>query len=159
MFTKLLVILLSSYMPKMIFLKTFKWLIFNDLFSHFIKNELFTKCHLGYLPSDSCIPKLFSTVHKTNLLFDCVTSVHVRGILLEISKEFHKVWHPGLLYKLEPHGVKWKLLDLFSDHLHEWVQDEAYGVKGISLDILTIFRCKFRSIIKRPTFQLGPCLI
>ena len=40
----------------------------------------------------------------------------------EISKAFDKVWHKGLLYKLESYGVKGKLLDLLTNYLRDRVQ-------------------------------------
>ena len=35
----------------------------------------------------------------------------VRGVFLEISKAFDKVWHKGLIYKLKQNGIKGNLLD------------------------------------------------
>ena len=46
----------------------------------------------------------------------------VRGILLDISKAFDKVWHKGLLYKLETYGVKGEVLNLLPNYLHELYQ-------------------------------------
>ena len=44
-------------------------------------------------------------------------SLHVRGIFLDLSKCFDKVWHQGLLFKLEPFGIQGKLLNLPKDCL------------------------------------------
>ena len=35
----------------------------------------------------------------------------VRGVFLEISNAFDKVWHKGLIYKLKQNGIKGNLLD------------------------------------------------
>ena len=41
----------------------------------------------------------------------------VRGVFLDISKVFGKVWHKGLLYKLEQNGIKGLLLNILKDFL------------------------------------------
>ena len=88
----------------------------------FIKNELFTKCQSAFLPGDSRISQLLSIVHEINLSFDCALSVDARGIFLDISKAFDKVWNPRLLHELEPYRVKGKLLNLLSNYLFELVK-------------------------------------
>ena len=81
-------------------------MIFKDLFNYFHKSELFTKCQSGFLPGDSCISQLLSIVHDINSSFNCDTTQDARGIFLDISKAFDKVWHEGLLFKLKTYGVK-----------------------------------------------------
>ena len=41
----------------------------------------------------------------------------MRGVLLDISKAFNKVWHKGLIYKLKQNGISGKLLNLIIDFL------------------------------------------
>ena len=65
-----------------------------------------------FLPSDSCISQLLSIVHDINSSFNCDTTQDARGIFLDISKVFDKVWHEGLLSKLKTYGVKGELLNL-----------------------------------------------
>ena len=47
-----------------------------------------------------------SQVHNINTSFDCDSAVDVRGVFLDISKTFNKVWHDEILFKLETYGVK-----------------------------------------------------
>ena len=43
----------------------------------------------------------------------------VRGVFLDISKAFDKVWHNGLIYKLKQNGVAGDLLDTLTNFLEE----------------------------------------
>ena len=40
------------------------------------------------------------TAHEIYASFDCNSTCHVRGIFLDISKAFDRVWHEGLIYKV-----------------------------------------------------------
>ena len=52
-------------------------------------------------------------------------AVDVRGVFLDISKAFDKVWHIGLLFKLKAYGVDGELLSLLENYKLEKVQYEA----------------------------------
>ena len=41
----------------------------------------------------------------------------MRGVFLDISKAFDKVWHKGLLHKLKENGINGPLLDVLEDFL------------------------------------------
>ena len=43
----------------------------------------------------------------------------VRGVFLEISKAFDKVWQNGIIYKLEQNGLVGNLLDTLTNFLKE----------------------------------------
>ena len=113
--------LLKSYRPiglLPIFGKVFERILFKDLFNYFHRNQFFTKCQSGFLPSDSCISQLLPIVHDINSSFDCDSTIDVRGLFLDISKHFNKVWHDRIIFKLETYGVKGKLLTLIKNCLH-----------------------------------------
>ena len=46
----------------------------------------------------------------------------MRGVFLDISKAFDKVWHSGLLFKLQAYGVEGQLLVLLKDYLRNHKQ-------------------------------------
>ena len=50
--------------------------------------------------------------------FDENPTVDVRGVFLDISKAFDKVWHDGLIFKLKSYGVEGELLLLLKNYLH-----------------------------------------
>ena len=69
----------------------------------------------GFKPSDSSINHLLSITHEIYKTFD--DGYQVRGIFLDISKAFDKLWHNGLIYKLRQNGVSHDLLNLIIDFL------------------------------------------
>ena len=52
------------------------------------------------------------------MAFDDPKSLEVRAVFLDISKAFDKVWHDGLLFKLNQNGISGSLLKLFENYLH-----------------------------------------
>ena len=85
--------------------KIFELLIFNSLFNYFIENNLLSPHQSGFIPGDSCVQQLISITHEIYNAFDCNPSLEVRGVFLDISKAFDKVWHDGLIYKLKRNGI------------------------------------------------------
>ena len=98
--------------------KFFERIIFNNVFLFLEDNNLLTPNQSGFRPNDSCINQLLSTVHSIYSDFDHNPSLEVRGNFLDISKAFDKVWHDGLLYKLESFGISGNLLKLFHSYLN-----------------------------------------
>ena len=56
-----------------------------------------------------------SITHDIYKSFDC--GYEVRSIFLDISKAFDKVWHDGIIFKLEQNGISGKLHKLLHDFL------------------------------------------
>ena len=56
-----------------------------------------------------------SITHDIYKSFDC--GYEVRGVFLDISKAFDKVWHDGIIFKLEQNGISGKLHKLLHDFL------------------------------------------
>ena len=71
------------------------------------------------MPGDSCIFQLLFIVHGISSSLDCNPTIDARGVFLNISKTFDKVWHEGLLFKLELYGIRGELLTLFKGYLQE----------------------------------------
>ena len=86
-------------------------MIFKDLFNYFHKKKLFTKYQSGCLPGNSWISQLLSIVHDINFSFDYGPVQDVKGIFLDISKTFHRLWHEGFLFKVKAYGFKGELLN------------------------------------------------
>ena len=69
------------------------------------------------MPGDSRILQSLSIVHEINSSLDFNPTIDVRGVFLDISNAFDKVWHEGLLFKLESHGMGGELLNLLKDRV------------------------------------------
>ena len=78
--------------------KIFERLIFNEMFSFFLSNNLLAPNQSGFKPGDSCINQLLSITHEICSSFD--DGFEVRSVFLDISKAFNKVWHEGIIFKL-----------------------------------------------------------
>ena len=71
----------------------------------------------GFKTGDSCINQLISITHEIYNSFD--DGYEVRGVFLDISKAFDKVWHQGLHYKLRQNGISGELLNILTDFLDD----------------------------------------
>jgi len=71
----------------------------------------------GFRKGDSCVSQLLSITHNIFKGFDANPSIDTRGVFLDISKAFDRVWHDGLLFKLHSYGVNGSLLSLLRDFL------------------------------------------
>ena len=85
------------------------------MLEYFLYNNLISPKLSVFRPGDSGIKQLLSITHDIFTSFD--KGLGVRGVFLDISKAFEKVWHDGLIYKLKQNGIKDKLLCLLIDFL------------------------------------------
>ena len=102
--------------------KIFERIIYNSLYNYFEKNKFFNANQSGFRIGDSCINQLISITHNIYKALDANPSLEVRGVFLDISKAFDKVWHEGLIFKLKANGVEGKLLNLIKNFLSERYQ-------------------------------------
>ena len=68
-----------------------------------------------FRPGNSCVNQLLAITHKIYKSFD--EGFEVRGVFLDISKGFDKVWQEGLFVKLNQNGISGNLLKLLRDFL------------------------------------------
>ena len=116
--------------------------MYNRLHEYFIENELISSSQSSFKPGDSCINQLISITHDIYLSFD--DGFKVRGVLLDVSMAFDKVWHKSFINKLKQNGVAGNLLNTLANFLKDrkqrvvlhgqhsaWVNVEAGVPQGI----------------------------
>ena len=85
------------------------------MFTYFIENSLISKNQLGFKPGDSCVNQLLAITHEIFSSFD--NNYKFRGVFLDISKTFNKIWHKRIIHKLKLNGISGNLLSLLTDFL------------------------------------------
>ena len=89
--------------------------LYNEIFSLFIENDLISQNKSDFEPVDTCTNQLLSITLEIFKSFD--DGWEVRGVFLDISKTFDKVWHEGLLLKLRLKRISGNLLKFMDDFL------------------------------------------
>ena len=84
--------------------KSFERIVFKHMYNHILENKLLYKYYSGFLPGHSTVHHLIELVHNTCLSLEN----HEANcqVFCDISKAFDRVWHRGLLHKLEKHGIR-----------------------------------------------------
>ena len=95
--------------------KVFERIIFKYLFNFLKDVDFFTPAQSGFMPGDSTVNQLTYLYHTFCNALD--NGLEVRAVFFDISKAFDKVWHRGLLHKLNKAGIRGKLLSWFKDYL------------------------------------------
>ena len=113
--------LLKNYRPISllpIFGKILEKVIYNNLYSYFEENRFLSNRQSGFRNGDSCISQLLAISHEIYKAFDGRTSLETRGVFLDMSKAFDKVWHEGLLFKLKCYGVDGNFYKILENYLY-----------------------------------------
>ena len=85
------------------------------MYNHIIENNLLYKYQSGFLPGHSTVHHLIELVHNV-----CISLEKYESncqIFCDISQAFDRVWHRGLLYKLEKYGFSGGLLLSLTSYL------------------------------------------
>ena len=97
------------------FSKICERVVFFHLYNFLMETGFLYKFQSGFRPGDSTINQLIFLVHK---IYEALEDgKEVRVVFLDISKAFDKVWHAGLLRKLEALGVQSPLFQWFESYL------------------------------------------
>ena len=97
--------------------KVFERLVFKYLFNHLQYNNLLTSLQSGFIPGDSTVNQLTYLYNTFCQALD--SGKEVRAVFCDISKAFDRVWHTGLLHKLQAAGVTGDALAWFKNYLSD----------------------------------------
>ena len=129
--------LVSNYRPISLLSaieKVFEKNVFKHVFNFFQRNNVITSLQSGFVPGDSTVNQL---VYLYNFFCQSIDSgKEVRAIFCDISKAFDRVWHRGLLIKLEAAGITDNLLSWFNNYLSN--RKQRVVLPGASSDWVSI---------------------
>ncbi len=95
--------------------KVFEKLVFKHLYNYFHEHHLLTPLQSGFIPGDSTVNQL---TYLYTMFSEAVDSgKEIRAVFCDISKAFDRVWHKGLLFKLQSCGISGCFLNWFSSYL------------------------------------------
>ena len=100
-----------------------------------INNDLLYKYQSGFLPNHSTVFQLVDIFHHV-----CQTFEHNQVscmIFCDISKAFDRVWHKGLLFKLEQNGFNDNLLNWLNDYLKNRHQKVVVNSSSSALQLIS----------------------
>ena len=80
-------------------------LTFKSLFEYLDKQKLLSEYQSGFRTNDSCTNQLLFIAQGIYTACHADPTLEVRGVFLDMSKAFDKVWHEGLIYKLRQVGT------------------------------------------------------
>ena len=93
--------------------------VYKHIHNYLLENNIIINNQSGFTKGDSAIYQLINITNDFGKALD--EGKEVRVIFCDISKVFDRVWHQGLLKKLESIGIRGSLLD--------WVQNYLSGRK------------------------------
>ena len=112
--------------------KIFEKLLFNSITNFLEDNNVLSSNHSGFRPNYTSESQLLSAVHDIYSSFDCHPSLEVRGIFLDISRAFDRVWHERLLYKIQSIGISGTPLKFIESFLSGRCQHVLLNVQASS---------------------------
>ena len=92
--------------------KVMERLVYKHIYNYLIDNNL-----IKLTPGDSAVNQLLYITNEFGRALD--EGKEVRVVFCDISKAFDRVWHKGLLRKLESIGIKGSLLSWVKNYLSE----------------------------------------
>jgi len=100
--------------------KILERIVLKNVYNFMLDNNVISPHQSGFQPGDSTTNQLAFLYHTFCQALDAKKDVRV--VFCDISKAFDRVWHEGLLYKLEKIGIGGSLLALFKNYLSDRTQ-------------------------------------
>ena len=90
-------------------------MLYISIYTFFRENNLVSPSQSGFKTGDLCINQLVSITHEIYKSLD--NGYEVRAVSPDKSKDFGKMWHLSLLYKLKQNEITDSLLKILTDFL------------------------------------------
>ena len=105
------------------------------MYNFLLDNNLIYKYQSCFLPHHSAVFQLIDIFHNIcqafdNNMFSCI-------VFCDVSKAFDRVWHKGLLFKLQQNGIEGKLLEWLNSNLSQ--RKQKVGLKSCFSCLKSIF--------------------
>ena len=123
-------------------------IIHNRLLSHFTENNIISDKQAAYMRGDSTTNQLLYLVHQIRSAWH--RGEVVQAAALDVHAAFDKVWHSGLLAKLDQIGVTGNCHNLLRSYLSD--RRQIVVVDGVKSDV-----CQIKAGIPQGS-RLGPLL-
>ena len=110
----------SNYRPislLSILSKVFERCVFREVFNFLLTHEKLSKLQAAYTPNSSTECQLLEIYNTISEAME--HGLSIRFVFCDVSKAFDRVWHEGLLHKLENNGVRGSLLKWFKSYLSD----------------------------------------
>lgn len=110
--------------------KIFEKCIFKYLHNYIISNNIISRHQSGFTKGDSTINQLLFITNEFSQALD--HGKEIRVVFFDISKAFDRVWHKGLLFKIQKIGIRGNLLSWIKSYLSGRVQKVVINGKESS---------------------------
>ena len=110
--------------------KAMEKLVHKYVFNFFMEHHVITTLQSGFTAGDSTVNQIADVYNTFCRALD--EGKEVRAIFFDISKAFDRVWHKGLLFKLQSVGISGSLLEWFADYHFE--RKQRVVLPGVSSD-------------------------
>ncbi|MCG8113323.1 MAG: reverse transcriptase family protein, partial [Candidatus Thiodiazotropha taylori] len=97
--------------------KVLEKIVHKHLYNFLHEHNAISTLQSGFVPGDSTVNQLVDIYNTFCKALD--EGKEVRSVFCDISKAFDRVWHRGLLYKLQTVGITANLLSWFADYLND----------------------------------------
>ena len=123
-------------------------IIHDRMLKHCLENNIISEKQAAYLRGDSTVSQLLYIVHNIRLNWGNNKVTH--GLFLDVSSAFDKVWHNGLLAKLNQIGIQGSFYDILNSYLTD--RRQIVTVSGHKSEI-----CNIKAGVPQGS-RLGPLL-
>ena len=104
-------------------------IIFKHILNFFLTDNLIYRHQQGFLPGHSTV---YQHIDLYNQIVQSIDAKqYTRMVFCDVSKAFDRVWHKGLLSKLQKNGITGKLLNWISIYLSERKQRVFYWLINV----------------------------